>query len=170
MIYSRGMKSRLYVRLTEEDRATLEQMTRGGQIKARVYKRARILLAADRMQADWSGQATIVKATGASSATVSATCRRYAEKGLQAALSEKARPGAAPKVTGEVEAKLVMLACSEPPSEHVSWTLTLLRDELVKLEVVESLSTTAVGNALKKMNLNLGGSRNGASPKRRRGL
>lgn len=170
MLYSRGMKKPLYVRLTEEDRKALEQMTRGGQIKARVYKRARILLAADRTQADWRGQAAIVKATGASSATVSATCRRYAEQGLQAALSEKARPGAAPKVTGEVEAKLVMLACSQPPGEHVSWTLTLLRDELVKLEVVESLSTTAVGNALKKMNLSLGGSRNGASPKRRRGL
>ena len=164
------MKKPLYVRLTEEDRTTLEQMTRGGQIKARVYKRARILLAADRTQEDWSGQAAIVKVTGASTATVSATCRRYSVEGLTAALSEKARPGAAPKVTGEVEAKLVMLACSYPPDEHVAWTLTLLRDELIKLEVVESLSTTAVGNALKKMNLSPGGSGNGASPKRRRGL
>jgi transposase len=164
------MKKAVYVRLRDEDRKTLEQKTRGGEIKARVYKRARILLAADRTQDDWSGQAAIVKATGASTATVSATCRRYADEGLNAALSEKARPGAAPKVTGEVEAKLVMLACSEPPGQHVSWTLTLLRDELIKLEVVESLSTTAVGNALKKMNLSLGGSRNGASRKRRRGL
>ena len=117
------MKKPLYVRLTEEDRTTLEQMTRGGQIKARVYKRARILLAADRTQEDWSGQAAIVKATGASTATVSATCRRYSDERLTAALSEKARPGAAPKVTGEVEAKLVMLACSCPPDERVAWTL-----------------------------------------------
>ncbi len=164
------MKSPLYVRLTEEDRRTLEQMTRGGQIKARVYKRARILLTADRTQDEWSGQAAIVKATGASTATVSATCRRYGEQGLKAALSEKARPGAAPKVTGAVEAKLVMLACTDPPNQHVNWTLALLRDELIRLEVVESLSTTAVGNALKKMNLSLGGSKNGASPKRRPGL
>lgn len=115
------MKKPLYVRLTEDDRKTLEQKTRGGEIKARVYKRARILLAADRTQEDWSGQAAIVKATGASTATGSATCRRYADEGLKAALSEKARPGATPKVTGEVEAKRVMLACSEPPGQHVSW-------------------------------------------------
>lgn len=164
------MKRPLYVRLSEEDRTKLEQMTRGGEIKARVYKRARILLAADRTQDEWSGQAAIVKATGASTATVSATCRRYVNEGLKAALSEKARPGAAPKVTGAVEAKLVMLACSDPPSQHVTWTLGLLRDELIRLEVVESLSTTAVGKALKKMNLSLGGSKNGASPKRRHGL
>ena len=164
------MKKALYVRLTPEDRKTLEEMTRGGEIKARVYKRARILLAADRTQDEWSGQAAIVKGTGASTATVSATCRRYVEEGMTAALGEKARPGAAPKVTGAVEAKLVMLACSDAPGEHVKWTLTLLRDELIRLEVVESLSTTAVGNVLKKMNLSLGESRNGVYQKRRRGL
>lgn len=160
----------VYVKLKAEERATLEQMTRGGEIKARVYKRARILLAADRTQEAWSGQAAMVKATGASTATISATCRRYCERGLTAALGEKARPGAKPKVTGEVEAKLVMLACSDPPAGQATWTLTLLRDELIKLEVVDSLSTTAVGNTLKKMNLSPGGSKRGVFRKRRRDL
>jgi len=163
-------RSPVYVKLKAEDRATLEQMTRGGSLKARVYTRARILMGADRNEKNWSRQGEMVKALGASTATISATCRRYVEGGLAAALGEKARPGAKPKVTGEVEAKLVMLACSEPPAGQGRWTLTLLRDELIKLEVVESLSTTAVGKTLKKMNLSLGGSKNGASQKRRRGL
>jgi putative transposase len=145
-----------YVNLTTDDRKKLEKMTRSGEIKARVYNRAKILLMADRKQSKWSSQAQIVEATGASSATVSVTCRRYAEQGLEAALSEKPRPGAPPKVTGEVEANLVMLACSEPPAEQVRWTLGLLRDELIRLEAVESVSKTAIANKLKKMNLSLG--------------
>ena len=145
-----------YVNLETDDRKKLEKMTRSGEIKARVFNRAKILLMADRQQAKWSSQAQIVEATGASSATISATCRRYVEAGLEAALSEKQRSGAPPKVTGEVEAKLVMLACSEPPAEQVRWTLGLLRDELIRLEAVESLSKTAVANKLKKMNLSLG--------------
>lgn len=164
------MSERLYVQLDPTERKELTQITHAGMVKARVFRRATILLMADRRQRKFKTQAEIVEATGASTATISQVCRRYVRDGLVTALGEKPRPGARPKVTGEVEATLVMLACSKPPEERVCWTLSLLRDELIKLEVIESLSTTAVRKTLKKMNLSLGKSGNGAFPKRRRAL
>ena len=150
------MSHPLHVQLTDADRKQLEKIVRSGKNKARVITRARILLMADRNQDKYRTQPEIAASLQISNTTVSATCRRYALKGLTAALSEKPRPGQAPKITGDVEAKLVTLACSEPPEGHARWTLRLLRDELVRLEVVDSLSHVAVGNALKKTNLSLG--------------
>jgi putative transposase len=69
---------------------------------------------------------------------------------MDRALYDLPRPGAAPKVTGEVEAHLTLLACSDPPEGHARWTLHLLADRLVELKVVDSLSHTAVAKTLKK--------------------
>jgi hypothetical protein len=71
-------------------------------------------------------------------------------------LYEKPRPGAKPKIDGEVEAHLVALACSAPPEGYDRWTLRLLADRLVSLEIIDSISHVAVGEVLKKMNLSLG--------------
>ena len=131
-------------------------MVRSGKNKARVITRARILLMADRNRDKYKTQPEIAAALEVSNTTVSSTWRRYALNGLAAALSEKPRPGQAPKIRGDVEAQMVTLACSEPPEGHARWTLRLLRDELVRLEVVDSLSHVAVGEALKKTNLSLG--------------
>lgn len=151
------MSRHLHVRLTDAERKELEKMVRSGKNKARVITRARIWLMADRNRDRHKTQPEIAAALEISNTTVSTTCRRYALSGLAAALSEKPRPGQAPKITGEVEAQLVTLACSQPPEGHARWTLRLLRDELVRLEVVDSLSHVAVGEALKKTNLSLGG-------------
>ena len=78
------------------------------------------------------------------------------ESGLVNALYDKARPGAVPKITGEIEAQLTMLACSAPPEGRVRWTLQLLADKLVELKLVDSISDVAVMKRLKKMNLSLG--------------
>jgi hypothetical protein len=83
--------------------------------------------------------------------------KRYLEGGLEAALYDKPRPGARPKITGDVEAHLVALTCSDPPEGYSHWTLRLLADQLVELELVESISHTAVGQVLKKTNSNPGG-------------
>jgi putative transposase len=91
-----------------------------------------------------------------SATTVGNIRRRFAREGLASALSEKPRPGKPPKVTGDVEAHLVAVACSEPPQGHVRWTLRLLANRLVELEQVESISHAAVGEVLKKINLSLG--------------
>jgi transposase len=128
----------------------LEKIVRSGKNKARVITRARILLLADRKRDKHKTQPEIAAALEISNTTVSATCRRYVLNGLAAALSETPRPGQVPKITGDVEAHMVTLACSEPPEGHARWTLRLLRDELVRLEVVDSLSHVAVGEALKK--------------------
>ena len=78
--------------------------------------------------------------------------RRFLSGGLQAALSDKGWPGASPKFTGEVEAKLVMFACSEPPEGAARWTLRLLADKMVELHSVDSMSHVTVGEILKKRN------------------
>jgi hypothetical protein len=75
--------------------------------------------------------------------------RRFLSGGLQAALYDKGRPGAPPKFTGEVEARLTMLACSEPPEGAARWTLRLLADKMVELGYVESISHVTVGELLK---------------------
>ena len=144
------MSKPLEVRLTTEDRKALESMVRGGRNRVRVIKRAQILLLADVDGPKPRKQGEIVEALGTSVTTVAATGRRYAQQGLAAALGEKPRPGREPKLTGEVEAHLVVLACSDPPEGQARWTLRLLAGELVRLEHVESISHTAVGNALKK--------------------
>jgi transposase len=150
------MSHHLQVQLTDADRKELEKIVRTGKNKARVITRARVLLMADRKRDKHKTQPEIAASLGISNTTVSATSRRYMLNGLTAALSEKPRPGQTPKITGDVEAQMVTLACSEPPEGYARWTLRLLRDELVRLEVVDSLSHVAVGEALKKTKLNLG--------------
>lgn len=85
-----------------------------------------------------------------SQGTVSNTKRRYCAGRLQAALYDKLRPGAKPKITGEVEADLDALVCSDSPPGYERWTLRLLANELVALELVESISHVAVGDVPKK--------------------
>ena len=144
------MSKPLPVRLIAKDRKELESLVRGGIHPARVIKRAQILLMADVNGPKPRKQGEIVEALGTSMTTVSATGRRYAQQGLAAALGEKPRPGREPKRTGEVEAHLVVLACSDPPEGQARWTVRLLAGELVRLEHVESIAHTAVGNAIKK--------------------
>jgi hypothetical protein len=83
--------------------------------------------------------------------------RRFLSGGLQAALYDKGWPGAPPKFTGEVEAKLTMLACSDPPEGAARWTLRLLADKMVELGYVDSISHVTVGEMLKKTKSSRGG-------------
>ncbi len=83
-------------------------------------------------------------------------CRSYVLEGLEQALYDKPRSGAPPKITGDIEAKLVMLACSEPPDGKKRWTLRLLAEQMVVLGYIDSISNVAVYKRLKKTNLSLG--------------
>lgn len=85
-------------------------------------------------------------------ATVYRVRKRYHEVGLSEALAEKLRSGAPSKIDGRAEATLTMLACSDPPKGYGRWTLQLLADKLVELEVIDSISLEAVRTVLKKMN------------------
>lgn len=151
------MKKQQHVYLKENERTELEQLIKSGTQSARMIARARTLLLLDRSQGQKRTIQAVVEAAMVSQGTVSNIKKRYFAGGLDEALSEKPRPGARPKITGEVEAHLVAMVCSEPPEEYDRWTLRLLADRLVVLELVESISHVAVGEALKKMNLSLGG-------------
>ena len=142
--------------LTEKERTELLQLIKSGKHPVRVLGRARILLLLDRSQGEKRTLAQVAEAMLVSPATISNIKRRYLNAGLDAGLYERPRPGAAPKITGEVEAHLIALVCSDPPSGQARWTLRLLADKLVELELVETISHVAVGEALKKTNLSLG--------------
>jgi transposase len=151
-----GMGKQQHIYLKEDERQELEHLIRSGTHSARVMARARTLLLLDRSQGKRRTIQEVVEAAMISQGTVSNLKKRYFAEGLDGALYEKPRPGAAPKITGEVEAHLVALACSDPPEGYDRWTLRLLADRLVTLELVDSISHVAVGTALKKTHLSHG--------------
>ncbi len=145
-----------HICLNDEERIELEQMIRSGTNSARVIGRARTLLLIDRSQGKKRTIQEVAEAAIVSPGTVSNIKRRYFEGGRPSALYDKPRPGAKPKVDGEVEARLIALTCSDPPEGYERWTLRLLANELVALEVLESISHVTVGEVLKKTNSSLG--------------
>jgi putative transposase len=148
MLY--GMSKHVKVYLTPEQRIQLEQLIRSGTSRARTQTKARILLLTDRNQDHPRSDTAIAAALQVSKPTIIRTRRRFGLEGLEAALYDKPRPGARPKITGDVEAHLTLLACSAPPDGKARWTLHLLADKLVELQLVESISDVAVLHRLKK--------------------
>jgi hypothetical protein len=142
--------------LTAKDRGQLEVLIRSGQCLARVQTKARILLMTDTGQGQGRRNHEIVSALSTSICTVLRTRKMFLESGLNAALYDKPRPGIRPKITGDVEAALTVLACSDPPVGSSRWTLRLLADRLIELELVDNISPVTVFYRLKKMNLSLG--------------
>ena len=144
------------VELSQEQRDELELMLRAGNAPARTQTRARILLLSDRRQGPWRSAPKVAEAVMVHPNTVRNVRRRFVAEGLAAALHEKPRPGATPKLDGELEAQLTVLACSEPPAGQRRWTLRLLAEQLVALEYVDEVSHVTVGEWLKKTHLSLG--------------
>ena len=144
------MSTRSGVKLSEKERAHLKGLLRRGAAPARVQTRARVLLLADRSRGEGRTDEQVAEAVLTSVSTVKRTRWRFLQEGLEAALAEKPRPGRPPKITGEIEAQLSMLACSQPPEGHAHWTLRLLANQLVELGYLESISHVAVGNRLKR--------------------
>jgi putative transposase len=140
------------VRLKEQEQEELIQYLRKGKSSARSLTRARILLLAD----DGRDDEEIAETLKVSKSTIIRIRTRYCEGGLDLALHEKARSGAPPKIDGRIEAQLTLLACSEPPDGRSRWTVRLLADRLIEMEVIDSLSHMSVQRLLKKMKLNLG--------------
>jgi transposase len=146
-------RKKLYsVNLKEEDRDELTRYLRRGKSSARSQTRARILLLADEGREDGE----IAEALKVSKSTANRIRKRYCEGGLNLALIEKARSGAPPKIDARIESQLTLLACSEPPEGRSRWTVRLLADKLVEMEVVDSISHMSVQRLLKKMRLSLG--------------
>lgn len=155
------MRPKVYVvHLSDDEQARLRQMLRGGSHKARTLTRVRILLHAH----EGTGDKEIVAALGTSMSTVGRIRKQFAEDGLHAALYEAPRPGGKRTLDGGQEAYLVALACSDPPEGRREWTMQLLADKLVTLEVVEAISDETVRRTLKRGASNRGCTSSGVSP------
>lgn len=153
------------VTLTAEERAELERLVSVGKAAARKLTHARILLLADTSSGVGHADTDIVAAPGTSLRTVERVRKRLVTQGFRPALDHDPQPPRPDKVKvkGNVEQRLVQLACSDPPGGRCRWTLRLLADELVVLGQVHSVSTETVRQALQKTTSSRGSSRRGAS-------
>lgn len=147
------MHKQYIVRLTPEERALLEALISKGKAAARKILHAHILLKVDAEGEAWT-DAQAAHAFSVHPHTVHSIRQRFVEEGLEAALHRKkqVRPSRQPVLDGEKEARLIALSCSAPPEGHARWTLHLLADTLVELQIVERISHETVRQALKKIN------------------
>lgn len=153
------MPAKIYkVTLTNEERAKLTAIVSKGTGNARRMRRAQMLLLADENQEGGAWKdADIAQALHAHARTVERTREKCVLAGLEAALNHtRPRKTRSKVLDGAAEARLVQLACSEAPEGRERWTLQLLADKLIELEVVETVSRETVRTTLKKMNLSLG--------------
>lgn len=133
------------IELSEIDRMELEDIVRKGKHKARVMRRAQTLLWSDAGKTDGE----IAELHGITPLTVAKTRQRWVEQG---SLEDKPRPGREKKLDGKQEAFVVALACSDAPAGRESWTMQMLADKLLELQVVdEPISDETVRRTLKKM-------------------
>jgi transposase len=149
------------VTLTAEERTDLEQMVSKGKAAARKLTHARILLLADDSLGDEHSDEEIVTALGTGLRTVSRVRRQLVTEGLDVALLRRRQPPRPDKIKikGDVEQRLIELACSDPPQGCCHWTLQLLADELVALRLVDRIGIETVRQALKKTTSSRGSSR-----------
>jgi transposase len=145
------MNKKYVVRLTADERTLLESLISKGKAAAYKIKHANILLKVDADGSDWSDEET-AEAFGCHANTVRNVRQRLVEKGLEAALERKKQetPSRERILDGKSEARLIAVSCSEPPAGSVRWTLQLLADRVVEMEIVETVSATTVGRTLKK--------------------
>jgi transposase len=158
-----GKEAKYVVRLTIDERRTLESLVAEKRAAADKVLRARMLLKANVGQAGpgWSDE-KIAEAFEVGTSTVHRLRQRLVEDGFEAALVRKPRScHRVPKLDGEKEARLVAMACSSPPEGRARWTLQLLADKLVELRVVDSISDETVRLRLKKTRSNRGCAANG---------
>jgi transposase len=150
-------KEKYIVELNEAEKNELLEHINRGQTAARQIKRANILLLADKGKTD----PEIVKSLHTSLATVHRTRQRFVEGNLEFALNEKRRSGRPLEFNEKQEAYLVALACSQPPEGQCNWTMQLLANRLIELQVVDKVSDETVRLRLKKTKSSPGNTTNG---------
>jgi hypothetical protein len=145
-----ALKDKLVVRLTAAQRSQLEQLVATGQHAAATLTHARVLLKADVGHGGWPDD-RIAEALECSAGTVARVRKKFALHGLEVALHRKKPTGRQyRKLDGAQEARLIALACAQPPDGRARWTLRLLADKLVELEVIDAVSDETVRRTLKK--------------------
>jgi len=162
---------RYKVTLTEEERTELKRLIQKGGKGYRI-RHAQILLKLDQIpeNENWTYD-RIREAYGPTHTTIAGVAQRFVFQGMEAALGRKKQENHHRVITGEVEARICAIACSKPPEGRSRWTMQLIADELIRLEVVEYITDSAVCTVMKKTKLSRGWSKNGASrPKRTQSL
>lgn len=164
------MSPRYRVTLTEQERNELDALTKRGKINARKFIHARALLLCDAGDGGLAWKvADAAEALGITSRTIEHIKRKFVEEGFEAALDRKPLEKPPREITfdGAFEARLIALACSGAPEGRARWTVRLLADKVVELEIAESVSHMTIQRVLKKTNLNLTSASTGKS--RRKG-
>ncbi len=151
------MVKRYRVSLTDEERARLGALTRRGTASVRMVRRAQTLLLASEGRTDEA----IASALQIGTTTVERTRRRFVEEGLEAALRERPRPGARPKLGAKEQAFVVALACTTPPEGRARWTMQLLADRVVELQLAPDITDEAIRRLLKRTGSSPGSRRRG---------
>jgi len=154
--------SKVIVRLTTDQRRALEELVHTGECSAHAARRARILLKADAEGPDAWPDERIAEALDVCRMTVMRARQRFVTEGLAGTLrKKKAADRQYRKLDGKQEAQLVTIACSKPPEGQARWTMELLAERLVELNVVESISPSTVCRTLQKTNSSRGSSSSG---------
>jgi len=150
------MNKKYIVRLTAEERKELEILVKKGKTQAYRIKHAYILLAVDADGPNLSDEDS-ARIFGCHQNTVRNVRQRFVEQGIEVALERKKRdkPPRELKIDGEKEAQLIAIVCSEPPAGRAKWTLKMLAERLVELDIVDTISDQTVRRTLKKTNLSL---------------
>ena len=145
------MNKKFIVRLSDEERAVCQEVIKKLKGSSQKVRRAQILLKADADGPGWT-DSRIAEAFNCRVQTIENLRKRLVTEGFEAALERKQRqePPTPPKLDGEGEAKLIVMRLGKPPAGYGHWTLQLLADELVALEVVDSISHETVRTVLKK--------------------
>jgi hypothetical protein len=152
------MQNKKYVvELTSEERTQLATMIKRGKTAGYKIRHAQMLLRIDQGEhgPGWSDGKT-AEALGSHITSLERLRKRFVEEGLEAALERHKRKNYTRKLDGDAEAHLIAIACSEPPEGRSEWSLRLLADKLVELNIVESISHMAVSRTLKKTKLSRG--------------
>ena len=164
------MSPRYRVTLTPEERKELEALTRNGKTPAKKFIHTRALLLCDASPGGPAWKvADVAEALGITSRTIEHLKKRFVEQGLEAALVRKSRTRPPREIVfdGKFEAQLVALACSEAPKGYRRWTVRLLAEKAVELDLASSVSHMTVQRVLKKMNVNLTSRNTGKSRQKR---
>jgi len=161
---------RYHVTLTDEEQKQLQELVQKGGKGYRI-KHTQILLKLDERAEndDWTYD-RIGEAYNASRGTIAGVAKRFVMEGMEAALGRKKQVNRHRKVTGEVEAQLTLIACSDAPEGKSLWTMQMIADELIRLQVVDYITDTTVCEVRKKTKSSHGCKRNGAYRKQMQSL
>ncbi len=145
------------IELSDEDRRILQDTVSKGRASAKMILRANILLASDSANKRHMTVAEIASALNTSPTTVQTARTSYAKNGLDLTIHRKKRstPPVAAKVTGEIEARIIAMACGSPPEGYGKWSIRLLAAKCVELDIVPEISHMTVARLLKKTNTSL---------------